>query len=427
MLIFNYTTQKTEPFTRSHVRCLVDIHDDLFILGYCSYNDPKLKYIVPIVLNSGERIAVVRIHDGIEKFFDYSKLKGRYFFNQNISKSKFLQETNILSKGGFPFDIEKHYEAVDSFNIYNNKQDIIKHIDTPLANYMKYTFGAEFETCAGYIPQDICFRDGLIPLRDGSLDGGIEYSTIVLQGAKGLDLLAQQVESLQEYTWFNRECALHFHFGGYPVTPQHIFSLYMLCYILHNNMTKYLPPLTFNTTEYKKHDEKNYCAQLDFFSSFEQMFFNLVGKKFMGSLTMPHPADRDRHAKWNIHSRYKAVNFINMLCYKSPKTVEFRFLRPTYNMHKILLWLYIFNAILSYAESIGDKVNKSSEVLDIFRGTTITIEHVLYHVYPPSLVEKLLHDMELLAIVVANQTVCDDLCGEMTQLEDKLINPNIII
>ena len=427
MIIYNYTTKSFERSTPGHCRCLVDIYDDIFILGYCSFNDPDLKYIYPLMMNSGERITLVLMNDTLSKYFDYSNRQGKYFFNRNISKTKYLKEIHTFGKGGFPFNIEKHYEAVNSFDIYEGKQHIVKKINTPLADIMKYTFGAEFETCAGYIPQDLCYRDGLIPLRDGSLDGGIEYSTIVLQGKEGFNLLAQQIDTLKEYTWFNKECALHFHFGGYPVTPKHIFSLYMLCYILHNDIQKYVPELTFNTTEYKKHNEKNYCSQLDFFNSFEQMFYNLVGKKYMGSLTMPHPMDINKHAKWNIHSRYKSVNFINMLCYKSPKTIEFRFLRPTYNLHKILLWLYIFNAILTYAENNGDKVEKASDIQDLYRSSIVTIEKVLYNVYSADTVERLMHDMEMLSIVVSNQSLCEDYCGEMTQLEDKLINPDIII
>ena len=46
----------------------------------------------------------------------------------------------------------------------------------------------------GYIPQEICYRDGLIPLRDGSISG-LEYSTVILKGNKGINLLQQQVET----------------------------------------------------------------------------------------------------------------------------------------------------------------------------------------------------------------------------------------
>ena len=39
-----------------------------------------------------------------------------------------------------------------------------------------------------------------------------------------------------------------------------------------------------------------------------------------------------------------------MLCYEGPKTIEFRFLRPTFNFTKVYTWLLVFNAILKTAE-----------------------------------------------------------------------------
>ena len=68
------------------------------------------------------------------------------------------------------------------------------------------------------------------------------------------------------------------------------------------------------------------------------------------NLTQVHPADTGGDRKWNINIRYYWVNFINILFYNKAKTVEFRFLRPTYNFNKIVGWMYIFNAILIYAE-----------------------------------------------------------------------------
>jgi hypothetical protein len=58
---------------------------------------------------------------------------------------------------------------------------------------------------------------GLIPLRDGSITG-IEFSTVVLQGNEGLNLLKQQVEALNANTIFDKDCSLHIHFGGLNLT-----------------------------------------------------------------------------------------------------------------------------------------------------------------------------------------------------------------
>ena len=77
--------------------------------------------------------------------------------------------------------------------------------------------GFEFETSAGIIPEEIALRDGLVPLRDGSISG-LEYSSVVLTPDNdGLSLLKQQLETLRQYTSFNKECALHIHFGKFPM------------------------------------------------------------------------------------------------------------------------------------------------------------------------------------------------------------------
>ena len=119
-----------------------------------------------------------------------------------------------------------------------------------LSKYLKYTFGLEFETSMGYIPEDICFRDGLIPLRDGSISG-LEYSTVVLNGNDGLSLLKQELESLKEYTAFNKECSLHIHLGGFPLDPNAIIRAQTLCRLLEKDISQLVPSLTFRSSEYE--------------------------------------------------------------------------------------------------------------------------------------------------------------------------------
>lgn len=130
-----------------------------------------------------------------------------------------------------------------------------------------------------------------------------------------------------------------------------LFRLYQLFYRLQETekLSNLLPPLTFRTSAYKS-SGKDYCKLLPCYGSFEDLYYSLVGVPYLGSFEQPHPCDPDRSRKWNIHTRYYWVNFINSFCYKINKTIEFRFLRPTFNRRKILVWMYIFNAIFLYAE-----------------------------------------------------------------------------
>jgi len=98
---------------------------------------------------------------------------------------------------GYPYSFSKKYEAIENFKIFENKQTVCEHKEFPISKYFKYTFGLEYETSVGIIPEDICFRDGLIPLRDGSISGN-EYSTVVMAGNDGFNLLHQQLKTLRK-------------------------------------------------------------------------------------------------------------------------------------------------------------------------------------------------------------------------------------
>lgn len=347
-----------------------------------------------------------------KKFF--SKKEGTYAYDFGLSPGdrQYYENTKSI---GYPYDFAKKYEAIENFDIFKNKQKVVNNlINFRLSKYLKYTIGLEFETCIGIIPEDICFRDGLIPLRDGSISGN-EYSTVVLNGNEGLNLLKQQISTLNEYTEFNNACSLHIHFGGFPLEPDKIYSLYSLCYILQKNLSKYLPKYTFNTSKWKP-TKKDYCKLIPKLCSFIEFYHYFVGVRYFGDLTQPHPNDVERKRKWQINTRYYWINFINAICYNVNKTLEFRMLRPTYNFHKILFWIYIFNAILMYAEKYNVNIDSQLTILD-----------VLNDIYPKDICVELLSDLSVLKIILSEQEAAGDFIGERFDIEDLLLNPNSLI
>ena len=50
----------------------------------------------------------------------------------------------------------------------------------------------------GYVPENKCFENGLIPLRDGSITG-LEYSTVVLEGKQGINTLNYLKKNIDKY------------------------------------------------------------------------------------------------------------------------------------------------------------------------------------------------------------------------------------
>ena len=208
----------------------------------------------------------------------FSLYRGIYIITTNISRDTLVKELYIKGRGNFPYSFERKYEAIENFQIFKNRQKIIDEENFNVSGYIPYTFGIEFETASGYIPEALCFRDGLIPLRDGSISG-IEYSTIVLQGNKGLSLLKQQLKTLRKYIAFNKECSLHVHIGGYPVKPDAIYRAYRLLYYLHDTISELVPPYTFESRRYKE-NRKDYCKSLPDVSSFDSLYRMLVGRPF---------------------------------------------------------------------------------------------------------------------------------------------------
>ena len=393
MYVFDEVTQRWVDYYWCR-RVVINFDGEFITFGYSSNHEAITKLILYICGEYKVYYTDVNIYKGTLLF---SKKQGMYFSPENCSMHYIESEQYMYGCNSYPYDIDRYYEAINNLNVFTGKQTLLDtHTQYKLSKYLEFTFGIEFETSKGYVPENLCYRDGLIPLKDGSISA-VEYATIVLKGNNGIALLKQQLETLRKNTLFDKECALHIHFGNYPLDPDAVYNLYKVCKGLQNELVELLPRLTFQTKKYKK-SKKDYCKLLPEFKSFDHMYKRLVGRKFKGKFTDPHPKDENRNQKWNITTRYYFVNFINLLCYDVNKTVEFRFLRPTYNFNKILLWLYIFNAILKYS--------KECHFID-----KISIYDVLCYTYPSNLVTELNKGLERLRILTNIQLSIDDIIG----------------
>lgn len=368
-------------------------------------------------------------YDCVKNDVIFSVMNGVYVWKNELNSRDIFRHENLKAKGLYNYSFARRYEAIENFDIFNNQQSVVSNRKFLGTDALNYTFGVEFETSCGMIPEDICFRDGLIPLRDGSISGP-EYSTVVLNGDKGINLLYQQIESLKKYTDFNKECALHMHLGGFPVRTSYIFTLYSLCYMLQDEFRKYGNQYIFNTARYKA-SKKDYCKSLPDFCRFTEMFEYMTGSSYQNSLRKPHHDDLEREHKWNIHQRYFCVNFINMLCYNNPKTVEFRFLRPTYNFTKVYTWLLVFNAILKYAEDLttmyGSMNYEAINTLFFREHIKISLKNIVSKVYSGKLEKTINTCLSCIEFAALQQINNSDFAGEITRYEDQVLDPNIYL
>jgi hypothetical protein len=145
------------------------------------------------------------------------------------------------------------------------------------------------------------------------------------------------------------------------------------------------------------------------------MYLYFVGKNFYGDLHQPHPRDLSGTRKWNIKTRYKAVNFVNALCYSNPKTIEYRMLRPTYNFDKILGWLFIYGAFIKYAE------RNDITIASIYR-SSVSVKNIVKSVYSSELASILCEFLDMSERVVSAQYSVKDYYGMRIDIDDKIIN-----
>ena len=392
MLVYNYRTNEKVD-VREVFKGVVRINGDYLEYGYFSLNGKEI---------------FVRTEDGTYPLLDNTMLEYAYFDGSNgyyILKQPFVkgkEERNLkFGRGRFPYSFEQKYEAIHNFNKFENSQYLVdKEIDFGYCKkYLPYTFGLEFETSSGFIPEDICLRDGLIPLRDGSI-GGLEYSTVVLKGNLGMNMLKQQISTLDKYTLFDKECSLHFHIGCPVVTKSFVWNLYVLLVIFQNELPKYVPAWTFESNRYKA-TRKNYCSKIPRAENFDQWYNFIAGQSYEGSLKIPHRNDPERSHKWNVHSRYFDFNFVNLMCYESPKTLEFRFLRPTYEFAEIETWLIVFMTLIqaSYKSCKEMRSDDFTSVFDYFQskyGKKDILFNLLKDILSKDLANKIIYRMKMI-------------------------------
>lgn len=347
-------------------------------------------------------------YEALKDYLGFDYLQGHYVLGKDINAQYFPFGRDV-----FPYNLDRYtYNTKFAEHLFKNKQSINNFIDFKFINELPYTFGLEFETAGGYLPQHQLYELGLIPLRDGSISG-IEFSTVVLQGNMGLNLVKQQVEALDKHTIFDKDCSLHIHFGNFRLDGEVLLNVNNL--FCNSDLKKYLPEYTFSTHLYKSNTDKNYCEYNNKFRTFSEMYLYFVGKNFYGDLHQPHPRDLSGTRKWNIKTRYKAVNFVNALCYSNPKTIEYRMLRPTYNFDKILGWLFIYGAFIKYAE------RNDITTASIYR-SSVSVKNIVKSVYSSELASILCEFLDMSERVVSAQYSVKDYYGMRIDIDDKIIN-----
>lgn len=253
-----------------------------------------------------------------------------------------------------------------------------------------YTFGVEFETHRGTIPEKHLVNNGLIACRDGSIEG-FEYTTIPLSGDRGIRCIKNACWLLKKYCSCSPNESLHIHVGGYPRSTKYISSLYRLALIVEKEIYSLFPMYYADTSVFKR---KGYCNLLYRVGEdnrlsreiFSKIYRHLSGDRegFVKFPTELHPLDRSGQHKWDVSPRYYWINFIPLI-WGSRGTIEFRCHPPTVIAQKVINWLFIIVALLKYARK-----NVSSLVYCVESDLPkLTLKDILQSVYPPEITKIL--------------------------------------
>jgi hypothetical protein len=299
----------------------------------------------------------------------------------------------------FTLKVKPHKEAIYSYPFNYNSDPLIPQF---LESFLKlfrgeklvsdawkylgdYTYGIEFETERGFIPEKYLERYGLIPCRDGSITG-FEYATVPLKGELGIQAIKAQCTLLANFCACSYNESMHIHIGGYPRTKRCIAALFRLGQLLEKEVYSMFPYYYANTAKFKK---KSYCGPLPKMgignttgtSIFAELFYWLTNGIRCGT-KLPigsHPMDLRNDHKWDVSPRYVWLNTIPLI-WGGRDTIEFRCHTPTLNSQKVINWLFITVAILKYAKKHATEL--VTVPLDQLSHTKINLGTIINEAYP---------------------------------------------
>jgi len=381
--------------------------------GYIAYDSRTKRYVIK---NGSLKKGFVALNDDIAEIGYFSLPEGYKVWDYPLIQ---LPNASYVTRLGAPWylaskikEYEVSYEEKSEFNYtcsdsvlssaaakfeirYKKLNPIIKEskaIKEIAKSYSKYSYGYEFESVTGKIPQRVLAKLGLIPLRDGSVSG-YEYSTIPYSGLKGFSALYDVTKALDRHTTYNDSCSLHIHIGGYPRTEKHLLALFKLLCFIEDDIYNMFPIYKRQNYGVKNKDytkplpSKYLLSQIDGFlinadstsikNNFEYLFDYLaMGKGYYQNFNRQldnvdhHPNDPGSSSKWQIKTRYHWVNLIPII-FTNHKTIEFRIHTPTYDYNKIMLFTMLCTEILAFAE------RNINFILDGKYGSMINLRYVL--------------------------------------------------
>lgn len=326
---------------------------------------------------------------------------GKFYVGRDNSFERAITDLRNIRPGrnrnnysiAFTYNLEGNPDRERLTIEYNKFNKQIDDSAIKLFNLLNpYSFGFEAETVGGFVPERYLFQNGVLPLRDGSVSG-YEYTSIPYSSAKDVQSFTNFFDILSKYTFVDKMCSLHYHFGNYVSREMNqddrlnIISLYMLYYQLQKEIWNIIPPYKKRPNFIYEKGGKDHCQDLRDIGLFNNKIykseanvdekelercFNNIFRLFNDGF----PADEKcniksrRHIragqdKWNIQSRYHSLNLYNLF-FSRTYTVEFRAHSATTSKDKAVAWLLICNAILKFAKQNREEIIRAKTKYNLY-------------------------------------------------------------
>ena len=388
-IVWDYEKQQYVLKNDNLINGIVKLNESDIQLGYFTKSEDNIPTITPngtyMSLNEevfkDSKLYRERLSNG--QYYHIDLLSAKEFNRLKITDQGYKQSLPYDSKGILGQYLEKYNKLeVEPGYYINNYSKLIDNL----------SFGLEFETSSGFIPNRLLNKVGLIPLRDGSITG-IEYVTVPMQGSKGLQTVINAVDLLKKRTEYNDSCSLHLHIGNIPRTKEFILAFFKVTCALQDEIFNMFPI-------YKKYNfgvkNKNYSrpyptyellSQMDpiitrnnLDSNFDVLFkylsMDLMNLNSIGNdldNIEGHPADLQGNQKWNIKTRYYHSNLIPLIfCNKA--TIEFRVHTSTFDVNKIIPFIFLNSFLVNYTIHNQEEILANPRFL-----IKKTLQHVIGH------------------------------------------------
>lgn len=412
LIVYNYTIKEYVILDNSLlIQGVVDVIEDKLIFGYFNKNNDS-SFTVTDKNRSQYYVINSNIFENNREYKEQLST-GNFYHISALQSYKF--NAIILPSKDYKYSLPYDSKGIIDYNLKNYNENYNPEISKNIENYAplleNLSFGLEFETTKGFIPKRILNQYGLIPLRDGSISG-IEYVTVPMEGKKGLQCTVDILKVLKERTEYNDDtCSLHLHLGNIPRTKEFILAFFKVGMRIQDEMFQMFPL-------YKKYNyhikNKNYSAPLPTYEILSQLDsvinsnniddnfgvlykYLSMGQDFKSvknnlENVLSHPADPNGNQKWQIKHRYYLFNMIPLI-FGNKQTIEFRIHTPTYEVNKILPFIFMSSLIVNFTIKNQNKIltNKSFlNNIDLFSLLSFQIDN--YNISNISLFRDLMYD-----------------------------------